>query len=33
MKGFLNPESIAVIGATNNASKIGGMIITNLINA
>ena len=33
MKGFLNPESIAVVGASNNASKIGGMIITNLINA
>ena len=33
MKGFLDPKSIAVIGATNNTSKIGGMIITNLINA
>ena len=33
MKGFSNPESIAVIGASNDITKIGGMIITNMLNA
>ena len=33
MKGFSNPESIAVIGASNDLSKIGGMIVMNMLNA
>jgi len=33
MKGFLKPESIAIIGASNDTSKIGGMLVMNLINA
>ncbi len=33
MKGFINPDSIAIIGASNDISKIGGMLVANLINA
>ena len=33
MKGFLKPESIAIIGASNDTTKIGGMLVMNLINA
>ena len=33
MKGFLKPESIAIVGASNDTSKIGGMLVMNLINA
>ncbi len=33
MKGFSNPDSIAVIGASNDLTKIGGMIVMNMINA
>lgn len=33
MKGFLKPESIAIIGASNDTTKIGGIIVMNLINA
>lgn len=33
MKGFLKPESIAIIGASNDTTKIGGILVTNLINA
>ncbi len=33
MKGFIDPESIAIIGASNDVTKIGGMLVLNLINA
>ena len=33
MKGFLKPESIAIVGASNDTTKIGGMLVMNLINA
>lgn len=33
MKGFLKPESIAIIGASNDTTKIGGILVMNLINA
>ena len=33
MKGFADPKSIAVIGASNDITKIGGMIIMNMLNA
>ena len=33
MKGFVNPESIAIIGASNDTTKIGGILVLNLINA
>ena len=33
MKGFLKPESIAIIGASNDVTKIGGMLVYNLKNA
>lgn len=33
MKGFLKPETIAIIGASNDTTKIGGMLVMNLINA
>ena len=33
MKGFLKPESIAIIGASNDITKIGGMLVANLKNA
>ena len=33
MKGFADPKSIAVIGASNDTTKIGGMIIMNMLNA
>ena len=33
MKGFLKPESIAIVGASNDTSKIGVMLVMNLINA
>ncbi|MCQ2086101.1 MAG: acetate--CoA ligase family protein [archaeon] len=33
MQGFLRPKAIAIIGATNDQTKIGGMLVRNLINA
>lgn len=33
MKELLNPSSLAIIGATNNEEKLGGMLMKNMINA
>ena len=30
---FLNPEGVAVIGASDNPSKLGGMLVKNMLNA
>lgn len=31
MKNFFSPKSVAVIGASNNKEKVGGIILNNLI--
>ena len=33
MKGLLNPTSVAIIGASNDETKLGGMLVKNMINA
>ena len=33
MKGLLTPESVAIIGASNDETKLGGMLLKNMINA
>ena len=33
MKGLLNPSSVAIIGASNDETKLGGMLTMNMINA
>ena len=33
MKGVLTPKSVAIIGASNDETKLGGMLVKNMINA
>ncbi len=33
MKEFLSPKSVAIIGASNDETKLGGMLTKNMINA
>lgn len=33
MMEFLNPSSIAIIGASNDETKLGGMLVKNMKNA
>ena len=33
MKGVLTPQSVAIIGASNDETKLGGMLVKNMINA
>ena len=33
MKALLNPTSVAIIGASNDETKLGGMLVKNMIDA
>ncbi|MBO5600011.1 MAG: CoA-binding protein, partial [Candidatus Methanomethylophilus sp.] len=33
MQEFFNPKSVAIIGASNDETKLGGMLVKNMLNA